>query len=344
MVTYAVGDLFLSNAQALVNAVNCEGYMGKGIAYQFKQRYPRNFEEYRNACKSGYLRPGKLVWFQENEKLIINFPTKDKWKNDSRMEYIEAGLDSLVGLINSLNIESVAIPPLGAGNGGLVWGEVRKLLEDKLSPITGKTEVIIYEPSKAVAHRPVQEPKLSTSSLVLMEIKKRLNKFSSFRLQKTSYFMNLFLEKPYFKFVKYKYGPYSHPIDVICSNIKEYQRFHGLSNTAEVEEILYRRITSKTVDDKLKKLMPALEKACNYVNSIDDNDELECLATVCFIVESNQAIPRERIIDEFVHWSSYKAEKFNRDTISAAIDKLYNDGLIDCNLEGCCLSVHEGTL
>ncbi len=334
MISYEIGDLFLSNAHALVNAVNCEGYMGKGIAYQFKHKYPQNFQEYRRACKSGYLRPGKLLWFEENNKIIINFPTKDKWKNDSKMEYVEDGLDALVSLISELEIKSIAIPPLGAGNGGLVWADVRAIIEKKLICVADYTEIIIYEPSKAFAYRPVQEPKLSTSALILMEIKKRLKKFNSFRLQKAGYFMNVFSKKAYFKFSKYKYGPYSHPIDVISANIKEYQRFHNVKTTEEAAEILYKKIVSKTVIGKIEELLPAVEASCSYVNSINNNDELECLSTVCFIIENNYGISREGIVDEFINWSSYKAEKFSTEEICAAIDKLYSDGIIDHNLDG----------
>ena len=94
MFFYTTGDLLQSDAEALVNTVNCEGYMGKGIAYQFKLKFPNNNKDYVKACKNGTLRPGKLHVYKESEKIIINFPTKDKWREKSRMEYIEDGLDA----------------------------------------------------------------------------------------------------------------------------------------------------------------------------------------------------------------------------------------------------------
>ena len=334
MIKYATGNLLLSDAQALVNAVNCEGYMGKGIAYQFKQCYPLNFEKYREACKSGLLRPGTLCNCYEDGKLIINFPTKDKWRNESRIEYIDSGLTALVSLIDEMRIESIAIPPLGAGNGGLVWSKVRHLIEERLSSVEQSTVITIYEPSKSAAFHPVQEPKLSTSAIVLMEIKQNLVKFGHLRLQKTGFFMNLWLDKPYFKFEKYKYGPYSHAIDVISANIKEFQLFHNADSTAEAEEILYKKIVSKTVDETLNRLRPAMDRACTYVNSIRTNHELECLATVCFIVNSHSGVTDTQIIDEFMNWPGGKAERFCSKDVVSAIEKLYSDRLIEHNLDG----------
>ena len=119
MLNYTTGDLLKSDAEALVNTVNCEGFMGKGIAYQFKLQYPQNNEDYVRACRSGALAIGKLHYYKEKGKIIINFPTKDKWREKSRMEYIEKGLDELVVLARDLGLTSIAIPPLGSGNGGL---------------------------------------------------------------------------------------------------------------------------------------------------------------------------------------------------------------------------------
>lgn len=143
MIKYTTGNLLKSSAEALVNTVNCEGYMGKGIAYQFKLQFPENNKDYVKACKSGKLTVGKLHYFKENGKLIINFPTKNKWRANSKMEYIEAGLDELIKLINIKGIKSIAIPPLGSGNGGLIWAEVKLLIEKKLSIINEDVHIYI---------------------------------------------------------------------------------------------------------------------------------------------------------------------------------------------------------
>ena len=131
MIQYIKGDLLSSDAQALVNTVNTVGVMGKGIALQFKERFPNNLNRYLSACKRNELYSGKLLVVEETtmtgeKKLIINFPTKKDWKHKSKNEYIEEGLKDLVAILRERNIQSIAIPPLGCGNDGLDWVEVRR--------------------------------------------------------------------------------------------------------------------------------------------------------------------------------------------------------------------------
>ena len=116
MLKFTVGNILESDTECLVNTVNCEGYMGKGIAYQFKLKFPDNNREYVKACKSGLLKIGTLHYFQEKEKTIINFPTKDKWRQKSQVDYIKKGLQELVDLIQLLIDKAVLI--LGQGGMG----------------------------------------------------------------------------------------------------------------------------------------------------------------------------------------------------------------------------------
>lgn len=146
MIKYMTGNLLKSSADALVNAVNCEGAMGKGIALQFKNAYPEMFKEYRKLCKKGKLHPGWLHTYTKSGKVIINFPTKDKWRNLSKLWYIERGLDELAALIPKLPIKSIAIPALGCGFGGLDWKIVRELIEKKLARVSDAVDIYLYEP------------------------------------------------------------------------------------------------------------------------------------------------------------------------------------------------------
>lgn len=333
MIVYTTGDLLKSNAEALVNTVNCEGYMGKGIAYQFKLQYPQNNKDYIKACKSGNLKVGKMHYFKEKDKVIINFPTKNKWRAKSKMSYIEEGLDDLKSVIETLNIKTIAIPPLGSGNGGLIWSEVKSLIEKKLALIPN-IQIYIYEPSTNYSSQPTVEPKLSTSALVLMDMKKRLDKFDSLRLQKTAYFMNLFLTKKYFKFKKHKYGPYDNAIAIISRNIREFQEYHKVNSTDEAYRILYNKIISNNVENKLNELLPFIDKACNYVNEISTNRELECLSTILFLIEESKTLPEDKILKCFKEWSSYKANRFTDNEIIEGIKKLDNSKIIEKNLVG----------
>lgn len=137
MLHYTQGNLLESPAVAFVNAVNTQGVMGKGIALAFRETFPHNYREYRKACATGQLAPGKLlaVWDESpgiGRKLIVNFPTKTDWRLPSKYEYVESGLQALAALIEAEQIESIAIPALGCGLGGLEWGRVREMIEQYL--------------------------------------------------------------------------------------------------------------------------------------------------------------------------------------------------------------------
>lgn len=126
------GNIFDANTEAIVNPVNCVGVMGKGLALQFKQRYPGNFRVYKLACETQELMIGKMLTTETQTpgtpKYIINFPTKNHWKQNSRVQDIELGLINLVTEIHRLEITSIAIPALGCGNGGLQWSTVKPLI------------------------------------------------------------------------------------------------------------------------------------------------------------------------------------------------------------------------
>jgi O-acetyl-ADP-ribose deacetylase (regulator of RNase III) len=148
MITYTTGNLLAAGTDALVNAVNTVGIMGKGIALQFRETFPENYLAYRAACKTGALTIGRVLVTEINRahglRYIINFPTKEHWKNPSQLGYIRLGLIALKAAIVEYQILSVAIPALGCGNGGLNWKEVRSLMEQALGDLD--TEIMVYEP------------------------------------------------------------------------------------------------------------------------------------------------------------------------------------------------------
>ncbi|MBS7565904.1 macro domain-containing protein [Mucilaginibacter sp. Bleaf8] len=148
MITYTKGDLLDAQVDALVNAVNTVGVMGKGIALQFKNRFPENFKAYKDAVSNGILVTGKVQVVPVNSstgvKYIVNFPTKQHWRNPSKLIWVEEGLTDLVTQIKVYDIQSIAIPPLGCGNGGLDWGTVKPLIENALAGLN--INVVIYEP------------------------------------------------------------------------------------------------------------------------------------------------------------------------------------------------------
>lgn len=140
-----IGDLFSSQAQVLVNTVNCVGVMGKGVAQTFKQRYPAMFEDYAARCRAGRMLIGEpYLYHDASGAWILNFPTKRHWRSPSRIADIEAGLDYLVAHLDKWNIHSIALPPLGCGNGGLSWTEVGPLIYRKLAHLP--VDVEVYAP------------------------------------------------------------------------------------------------------------------------------------------------------------------------------------------------------
>ncbi|GAC1424452.1 MAG: hypothetical protein NVSMB54_07260 [Ktedonobacteraceae bacterium] len=141
-IQYRRGDIFESDAQVIVNTVNCKGVMGKGLALAFKQKYPDMFNLYKQDCKTGRLHIGRPTLYQKSNPWILNFPTKDDWRQPSKLEYLAAGLEYLAANYKTAGIRSIAFPKLGAQNGKLSWTEVGPLMATYLSKLD--IDVCIY--------------------------------------------------------------------------------------------------------------------------------------------------------------------------------------------------------
>ena len=148
MIRFVYGDMFDSETEAIINTVNLVGVMGKGIALQFKERFPENFAVYRKACRDKTIDIGNSLVtraFQNGREIyIVHFPTKKHWRNPSEYSFIEEGLINLRHIITDHKIKSISVPALGAGNGGLDWDKVKKLIVDHLNDID--CEVVVYKP------------------------------------------------------------------------------------------------------------------------------------------------------------------------------------------------------
>lgn len=172
MIERCQGNLLEADAEALVNTVNCVGIMGKGIALAFKKKFDKNFKAYEQACEDGLVMPGRMfivptgtLW---NPRYIINFPTKRHWKSKSKLSDVEAGLEALVADVRSLGIQSIAVPPLGCGHGGLDWHLVAPMIEGAFEELP-QVHVLLYEPATP-APPLMLETKMSLGRAMLLSL------------------------------------------------------------------------------------------------------------------------------------------------------------------------------
>lgn len=216
------GNLLDAHAEALVNTVNTVGIMGKGIALQFKKVYPENFKAYKQACNAKTLEPGRMLTYDlgnfEGPRFIINFPTKTHWRAKSKIGDIEKGLESLIEEVKRLKIKSIAVPPLGCGNGGLEWRDVFPLIEEAFKKVPD-VHVFLYEPLGRLDIELVKatekRPKMTVARAVIISLIRRylaacLDPFGTLlEVHKLAYFIQTSGEPLNLGFEANQYGPYA---------------------------------------------------------------------------------------------------------------------------------------
>ena len=341
MIRYIIKENLLeAPVQALVNTVNTVGVMGKGIALQFKETFPNNFKSYLEACKSGWLRPGKLLVNRENtiggEKIIINFPTKTEWFKKSSYEYIESGLLDLVKIIVNQKINSIAIPPLGCGNGGLQWEEVKILLETHLSPLVD-VEILIYEPNEEIKRAlKIQESKkiakLTQSRAMLLYslfYYEALGEASSlFVANKLAYFLQRLGENLRLKFKAHYYGPYSVQVGHVLHSLNgKYLKGLEQMNAKAFEPLELNYELFNEVEDYIKRELNAAQKQrllnlTNLIDGFQSTLSLEVLATVDYVRDVHNAKEKEEVFEKIQNWNERKRKLFDEKHLDVAIQHL----------------------
>lgn len=339
---YLKGNLLNAKTQALVNTVNTVGVMGKGIALQFKEAFPENFRRYAAACKNKELHTGQLLVVKENtmegEKIIINFPTKTEWFLKSKYEYIELGLQELVKVIDKYRITSIAIPPLGCGNGGLKWEKVRPMIEKYLGSLI-HVDIHVYEPNEAVkeilkkqdVNKDVNLTPARAILLYAMFYYDSLGENTSlFVANKLAYFLQRLGETSLnkLKFQASHYGPYSVGVEHVLHalNGKYVKGLEQMSAKAfEPLELQYDKLPE--LKDYVRKEFSVEQRTrlSNLVKLIDGFESalsLEILATVDFVKRENPGIDRQGMINKIYNWSSRKRELFQLKYIDIAVAHL----------------------
>lgn len=329
-----------AKVEALVNTVNTVGVMGKGIALQFKEAFPLNNKIYIEACKNKELIPGKLlaVWDENlllGRKLIINFPTKVHWRYPSKYDYVEKGLVALKELITEKNIKSLALPPLGCGNGGLDWSIVKSLIEKYLSDSTA--DIFVFQPNEHIKtilqqQEAKKEIKLTPSRALLLYSLfafESMGEFSSlFAANKLAYFLQRLGQPLRLDFKPYHYGPYAIGVEKVLYHLNgvylkgleqgEARAFETLKlNYQKLQEV--ETFIKSGLDDIEKK---RLQNLFSLIGNFCSELSLEILATTDFILKDHPNYSLDEVMKDINSWSSRKNQLFTRDLVSIAYDHL----------------------
>ena len=346
---FVKGNLLEANTQALVNTVNTVGVMGKGIALQFKNDFPHNYQEYVAACKAGTLQPGTLLVVKDvspaGDKIIINFPTKTQWHLKSKYEYIESGLKALVDAIHQYDIKSIALPPLGCGNGGLKWEKVKPMIEHYLGPLTG-VDIQVFEPNDAV--KELLKKQENTKAVKLTPARAMLlyalyyyeslgENASLFVANKLAYFLKRLGEASFnrLKFEGHNYGPYAVGVEHLLHHLNgPYVKGLEQMNAKAFEPLELQYDKAKEVSDYVRKELDATQRSrlSNLVKLIDGFQSalsLEVLATVDFVRKEHPGINESEVVNVIRKWSERKRQLFQEKYITIALRHLdeYSQGL-----------------
>ncbi|MHA6912716.1 type II toxin-antitoxin system antitoxin DNA ADP-ribosyl glycohydrolase DarG [Ralstonia pseudosolanacearum] len=345
MIQYTSGNILHADVEALVNTVNCVGVMGRGIALQFKNAYPENFAAYERACKAEEVRPGSMFVYDTgaltNPRYIINFPTKRHWKGKSRMEDIDSGLDDLVRVVRLKGIRSIAIPPLGAGLGGLDWKEVKPRIELAMTSLDN-VDVLVYEPNgapesdKMVHKREV--PKMTAGRAALVELVSRYLKglldptVSLLEVHKLMYFMQEAGEPLRLNFQKAHYGPYAQNLRHVMSAIEGHFLVGYADGGDDPEKALSlvpgaegeaSRFLSEFEDTRRR-----FDKVAELVEGFESPYGLELLSTVHWLAKDVPSASVDDITKRVYAWNDRKCQ-FTPRQIRLAAEVLSKKGWIE---------------
>lgn len=346
MIHFSQGNLFDTDAEALVNTVNTVGIMGKGIALQFKDRFPKNFELYQIACKRGDLRPGKMLLTETGQlshpKYIINFPTKQDWREKSKLGYIQDGLKALIALIHEYSIQSIALPPLGCGNGGLDWDTVKPIIVEHLAQVAN-LKVYLFEPSSESYDRPRERnkpapPLTPTRAIILHSLYRYQQKgyvITLLEIQKLVYFLQrLGVHFGNLHFERGNYGPYAQSLQHAINDLDGYY-LDGMKygDARPHDPITLRTEHFPAILTYIEQHFSAIEKkALSTIDHLIDGFEtplgLEMLATLDFIIQEQPALRQdsEALVREVHAWNQRKANLMKPQYLAVSLQRLEEMG------------------
>jgi len=352
MTRYTQGNLIETRAEALVNTVNTVGVMGKGIALMFKERFADNFQRYAAACKAKEVRTGRMFVTETHEldgpRWIVNFPTKRHWRAPSKLEWIVEGLQDLRRFIIENGVKSIAIPPLGAGNGGLDWAEVKPSIEAALGDLEG-VDVLVFEPTEKyqnVAKRSGVE-KLTPARALFAELVRRYwvlgMECSLLEIQKLAWFLERSIERLLpgdgsldLRFTADKYGPFAYRLNHLLDSL-DGSYLHcdkRIADAGPLDVIWFddnRRdhLRAYLIGGDAKPYAEALEAAVRAIDGFESPFGMELLATVDWLLERERCEPTVAAVREGLRrWpagdeaAERKLRLFDERAIGIALDRL----------------------
>ena len=348
MITFTEGNLLESGAEALVNTVNTVGVMGKGIALMFKERFDDNYRQYAAACKAKQVQVGRMFVTPVSElggpRWIVNFPTKQHWRSPSRMEWVVAGLQDLRRFLLQEQVKSIAIPPLGAGNGGLDWAQVRSQIEAALGDLD--IEILVFEPTRQyqnVGKRAGVE-KLTPARALIAELVRRYwvlgMECSLLEIQKLAWFLERAIEhhnpgdNPLnLQFAAHKYGPYANRLDHLLNNLDgSYLHSEKRISDADPLDVIWfdderKAFVQTYLKSEAKAYTQALESTAALIDGFESPFGMELLATVDWLLAREGGAPTVPALREGLrHWRGGP-------DAAARKDRLFDDRALGIALE-----------
>lgn len=341
MLELVEGNLLEAQADALVNTVNTEGVMGKGVALQFAKKYPDMLAAYKQACATGEVAPGRMHIFERGEmfqpRYIINFPTKRHWRSPSRMEDIEAGLRALVQDIRRLQIHSIALPPLGCGNGGLDWNEVFPRIQAALAPLKD-VRVLVFPPkgapsAEAIVHC-TPRPAMNPSRAIVLKIWQQYfalgYQLTLLEVHKLLYFLQEAGEPLRLRFTKETYGPYADNLRHLLHRFEGHFTlgFADGRNSPDTEITLQPGAVKEAEDflsahvETSRPSLQRLERVAQLVEGFESPYGMELLATVHWVATHDGAETLEAVVAGVHQWNARKKKLMTREHIELAYERL----------------------
>lgn len=345
MIEYKTGNLIREDADALVNTVNCVGVMGRGIALQFKKAFPQNFKAYAAACQNKELQPGRMFVFDTGQltppRYIINFPTKRHWRGKSRMEDIKAGLEDLVLRIREHGIQSIALPPLGSGLGGLEWPEVKVEIEEALAPLED-VRVLVFEPKGAPATDKMvhsrETPKMTPGRAALIELMDRYQRglldpfVSLLEVHKLMYFMQEAGEPLRLEYRQAPYGPYAenlrHVFNAIEGHMVTGYGDGGDAPDKPLELVPGAAQEASTFLREHTDTLARFDRVSDLVAGFESPFGLELLSTVHWVLKQDNPGSLEKVVEQTYAWGERKRQ-FTQRQIGMAVKVLSNRGWVE---------------